>query len=157
MSDTWNLIRIGEVTGVDHARARVQVTFEDLDITSDWLPVLQQGASGLEGYWLPSIGDQVVCAFYSDGTEEGVCLGSYYRTSSPPSDGGAGVYYSIFPDGSKVVWDNGTLLIEAQTEVLIDAPSSTFTGDLSVGGELTVTGDATISGVCRASDFDTIP
>lgn len=144
----WNLIRIGEVTAVDHTSARVQVTFEELETTSDPLPVIQRGA-GLEDYWMPTIGDMVVCLFYSDGTEEGCCLGSYYPAGSPPSDGAAGVFYTRYPDGCLVKWDNGTLTITAPGGVTIDA-------DLTVGGDLTVNGDATINGVCKAQAFQQI-
>lgn len=129
----WNVLRVGEVVGADPGRAAVKVHFEELDLTSDWMPVLVQGAHGLCSFWLPSVGDMVVCGFYSDGSEEGVVLGSYYQFSSPPADGGAGVYYTKFPDGSSVKWDNGALEIVALGGV-------TITGDCSITGDLEVTG-----------------
>lgn len=149
MGEIWDLIRIGEVTAVDYGLARVQVTFEDMEITSDPLPVVQRGAAGLEEYWLPSIGDQVVCAFYSSGTEEGVCLGSYYPAGAPPSAAGSGVYYTRYPDGSIVKWDNGELTITATGSVKINA-------DTTIEGELVVNGDVTVNGICRAQSFGNV-
>jgi phage baseplate assembly protein V len=145
--ESWDLIRIGVVSAVDVARARVKCHFEQLAQTSDWLPVLQQGAraGGGRAYWLPVVGDEVVCAFYSDGTEEGVVLGSYYPADAPPPASGAGVRYVVFPDGSMVKWDNGHLTVVAVAGVAITA-DIVVTGDLSITGDLTVTGATQLNG-----------
>ena len=117
--ETWDLVRHGEVAAIDAAACRVKVTFEELEITSDWLPVIQQGASGDKGYWMPAIGEAVVCAFYSDSTEEGVCLGSFYRAGGPPP--AAGERFVVFPDGSKVAWQDGALTVEAKSGLTVVA------------------------------------
>ncbi|MCE5315158.1 MAG: phage baseplate assembly protein V [Armatimonadota bacterium] len=139
-ADIWNNIRFGEVSAINYALARVKVTFEELDITSDWLPVVQRGAGGAKDYWLPAIGEHVVCVFYSDGTEEGVVLGSYYSADAPPPESGSGVFYTAFPDGSLVKWDNGQLTITALSGATINA-DVTIDGDLAVTGDINVTGD----------------
>ena len=152
--ESWNLIRIGIVSAIDYARARVKCDFEELEITSDWLPVVQRGAGGARDYWMPAIGESVVCIYYSDGTEEGVVIGSYYPAGTPPPDSGSGVFYTVYPDGSSVTWDNGDLVIEAKAAVSITAAGGvTITGDTKIDGDLEVTGDINVTGKVYADDF----
>lgn len=155
--ESWNVIRFGEVALVDYPSARVKVTFEELELTSDWLPVVQRVAGGAEDYWLPAIGEHVVCVFYSDGTEEGVVVGSYYPADALPPESGAGVYYTVFPDGSLIKWDNGELTITAlggatiNADVIIDGDLS-ITGNLIVGGTIN-SGAITSTGIVTAAGF----
>lgn len=142
----WNIIRIGIVQALDYDRARAKVTFEELEITSDWLPVLQRSAGATADYWLPGLGEHVVCIFYSDGTEEGCIVGSYYRAGDPPPDGGAGVFYTVFPDGSLVKWDNGALTITAAGGVTINA-------DIEATGEVIINGNVRVNGTVEAHQF----
>lgn len=144
--DNWSAFRHGEVADVDPVLCRVMVTFEELDRTDGWYPVLQQGAGGDKSYWLPSVGERVVCAFYSDSSEEGVCLGSFYRAGNPPPGGAAGKRYVVFPDGSKAEWDGGKLTIVAKGGVEITAGTK-ITGNVEIQGTLTV------SGIVTAADF----
>jgi phage baseplate assembly protein V len=144
--DSWDNIRLGEVVAVDAASCRVRVHFDELDLTSDPLPVMQHGARDLRSYWLPGIGEHVVCVFYSDGSEEGVVVGSYYPLGSPPPESGAGVMYTVFPDGSLVKWDAGELTIVAHGGV-------TITGDTSISGAVSITGDVTVVGTVYAQQF----
>jgi phage baseplate assembly protein V len=144
--ETWNTQRCGQVFAVDYEHARVMVDFDELDSPSDWLPVLQRGAGDVLDYWLPAIGEHVVCIFYSDGTEEGVVLGSYYPLPSPPPDFGSGLYYTIFPDGSSIRWEQGLLTITAAASVMID-------GDTTVDGDLNVTGSVDVTGTVTAAAF----
>lgn len=131
MSETWSLIRIGEVVAVDYARCRARVHFDDLDVTSDWLRVGVHGSTTEREYWTPAIGEPVVCGYLSSGTEEGFVLCSYYP--GPVPDGGAGVRYTVFPDGSMVRWDNGALTIVA-------------TGGVHIVGNVTIEGTVAASG-----------
>ncbi|MCE5199909.1 MAG: phage baseplate assembly protein V [Armatimonadota bacterium] len=137
--ETWNLLRHGEVVAVDTTTCCVKVHFEELNDTSDWLPVLQIGGGGLAAYWLPSIGAVVVAVFFSDATEEGVVLGSLYTDEDNISDAGSGVYYVKFPDGSSVKWDNGALEIIANS--------------VDITGGTTITGNVIVHGTVTAQHF----
>lgn len=145
-AESWDLIRIGVVSAVDAAACRASVTFEQLGWTSDPLPVVQQGAGASSSFWLPSIGDKVVCAFYSDGTEHGVVVGSYYPAGSPPPGGAGGKRFVVFPDGSHVTWDNGALSIEAKGDI-------TIIGTISTTGDMVITGDVDVYGTVTADGF----
>ncbi len=160
MSDTWSSNRIGEVVAIDAAKCRVKVHFEEMDdYTSDWLPVLQFGTGNVKHYWLPSVGEQVVCVFNSDGSEEGFVIGSYYPEGAYPPESGAQMRFVKFPDGSLVRWNNGVLTVIAINGVNITA-NVVITGNLNISGNLVVggsinSGPITSSGIVTAAGFVT--
>jgi len=55
---------------------------------------------------------------------------------------------ALYTDQGDYVWikRDGHLVLHASTDVTIDAPSATFTGDLTVDGALTVQKDLAVSG-----------
>ncbi|MBP1924588.1 phage baseplate assembly protein gpV [Sedimentibacter acidaminivorans] len=67
-----NIIKVGQVSSINFNKSSVKVTFPDKDnIVSNYLPILNPG------YYIPKIGDQVVCIFLGNGIEQGFCLGSF--------------------------------------------------------------------------------
>ena len=83
-----NLVRIGTVTSVESGKCRVK--FQDVDITSGWLYVLQhKGATlsisqngnpahkhtGSLSAWTPKINDTVVCLYIPVFNGDGFILG----------------------------------------------------------------------------------
>ena len=80
-------IRIGTVTAVNAAALAVRVHFPDVDIVSDWLPVLRhrpgvstETADGhkhgvVTSHWIPSIGDPVLCIYMPGFNADGYVLG----------------------------------------------------------------------------------
>lgn len=42
-----NLVRVGKVTDVDGAKSRARVKFEDTEMTSGWLKVIQHSGAGV--------------------------------------------------------------------------------------------------------------
>lgn len=153
--ETWSTIRWGVIVAADFEKARVKVHFAELELTSDWLPVLQRGAHELADYWLPSVGDTVVCGFYSDASEEGCVIGSFYQAGDPPPVSGDRVYYTTFPDGSLVKWDNGELTITATTGATINA-DVTINGTVTINGSPVINGDLTVNGTVSAQNYVTI-
>ena len=82
-----NLIRVGKVSSVNGKTCRARVTFPDKDdLVSDELAVLQIGANGTEGYWVPEVNTQVLCLFLpnasGNGLNAGFILGAYYSKAS---------------------------------------------------------------------------
>lgn len=84
-----NLIFVGIVSSIESTQlATVKVTRIDKDNkVSASLRVLQQGTHGAKSFWMPAVGDQVVCLqlpnFSGKGTGEGFVLGSVYSTADP--------------------------------------------------------------------------
>lgn len=101
-----NLIRIGKVSVVFPAEMAVKVVFEDKDnLVSDKIPVLARGSSGNKDYWLPDIGEQVVCLMLPNGHNAGVCIGSYYSKTMPPNKNNQDVRSMTFSDGTYISYN----------------------------------------------------
>jgi phage baseplate assembly protein gpV len=73
-------LRVGIVHAQDAASARVRVVFPDYDqMLSYWLPVLFAKTQNDKEYWIPDIGEQVVCLMDLR-DEAGVVLGAIYSS-----------------------------------------------------------------------------
>lgn len=81
------LVRIGVVSSVEGHRARVY--FEDVDMVSGWLYVLQHSGGAVTvgqaqehthtartGFWMPSVGQRVVCLYLPVFNGDGFVLGA---------------------------------------------------------------------------------
>lgn len=97
------MVRIGKVTAVDDVKRLAQVYFQDMDLTSGWIPVLinrdcipdydvpqqtelEAGGSGYAAFashkhdliikpWMPRRGDQVLCLYEPIRDGRGFVLG----------------------------------------------------------------------------------
>lgn len=101
MENIERLVQVGTVTAVDTSNNRARVKFRDVDMTSDWLYVLQrpdtqlslnsevktEGESSDELYadvtvngtaekWLPKINDTVVVLYLPVFNSDGFILGA---------------------------------------------------------------------------------
>jgi phage baseplate assembly protein V len=122
-----NLVRVGIVSSVNGAACRARVTFPDKDnLVSEELPVIQIGANGTEGYYLPEVGTSVLCLFLPNpagkGMASGFILGAYYTKSKSPSETDESVRSVKFPDGSFAKYDHGTITINAASKIILKAP-----------------------------------
>ena len=76
--------RIGIVVAQDFVLVRARVTFPDHDnMVSWWLQIVAQKSSHDKGYWMPDVGDQVVCIM-DPNDEDGAILGAVYSPVYPP-------------------------------------------------------------------------
>ncbi len=104
--NSGSFIRLGEVTSIDFANAKVRVTFDDEDgMTSYWLPVMQRNTIANRDYWLPDIGEDVVCVFFKEGVEDGFVLGSIYAGDVRPPENNGDKRTVVFKDGTRVSYD----------------------------------------------------
>src|SRR5437773_11971171 len=72
--------RVGIVREQDAALAKVRVVFPDYDqVVSWWLPVVFAKTRDDKSYWLPDIGEQVVCLM-DVRDEDGAVLGAIYSS-----------------------------------------------------------------------------
>lgn len=59
------ILKIGEVTDIDPAKCKIRATFDDESgKTSYWLPVLQRKTLHDKDFWLPDVGEDVLCLFF---------------------------------------------------------------------------------------------
>lgn len=156
-----NVVRYGTVSAVDVANALAKVDLGDL--VTDWLPWITPRAGEDRVWTTPDVGEQVVIVTPGEASQ-GVIIGSLFSNASP-ANGNAGKDRRItFKDGSVIEFDrDGSLLnvnvnpagsIALQVggttlkledgkatlttpELVVDSPTSTFTGEVTVQGLLT--------------------
>jgi len=125
------LLKIGIVTNIDETKALVRVQFQDMDsVISYWLPVLQHKTLKDKQYWMPDIGEHVVCLMDEHG-EEGVVLGAIYSDADTVPVSSKDKYHVKFNDGTVIEYDRavhklkadikGDVEIKAAGKVDIDA------------------------------------
>lgn len=159
-------MKIGIVTAVGPADCKVRVQFQDQDaVVSDWLPVMQKKTLKDKVYWLPDLGEHVVCMM-DENQEFGVVLGAIYSDADTPPVSSQNKFHIKFEDGTFIEYDRaahkltahvvgGTLdatvdvsatitspLIKAvaSTKVLCDSPLTECTGNLLVAGGISCAG-----------------
>lgn len=150
-----NIVRMGTIAAVDHAKARVKVLTEE--ILTDWLPWLTMGASSVADWFPPEAGEQVVLLAPSGEIAQGiVILGGAYKTDFPAPSSNPKKRLIKFPDGSIVEYDfesheltvtsTGKINLTAATEINLTAPLINITGSIQLEGDGQWSGDITHTG-----------
>ncbi|MGH7914720.1 MAG: phage baseplate assembly protein V [Candidatus Binataceae bacterium] len=99
------MFRVGLVKQQDPQGARVRVAFPDRDqMLSYWLPILVSKTQNDKSYWVPDIGEQVVCLM-DEHDEAGAVLGAIYSTADTPPAQSADKYHMSFKDGATLEYD----------------------------------------------------
>ena len=99
------MIRYGTVTSIFPDKGTVKVTFEDLDIPSAEIPVLQGRTEKTKHYSMPKIGESGICIF-PENSFSGFYLGSGYNDATPiPISAKEGVEITVFNDGTIISYD----------------------------------------------------
>lgn len=119
--------RVGIVQQQDTARAKVRVVFPDYDeVISWWLPVVFPKTQNDKAYWIPDIGEQVVCLMDLR-DEAGAVLGAIYSAADVPPVNSANKFHLAFQDGTSIGYDRVAhvldLLFQDTTEIKYDAHS----------------------------------
>ena len=117
--------RIGIVQAQDPAHAKVRVVFPDYDaMISWWLPVVFAKTQDDKVYWIPDIGEQVVCLMDLR-DEAGAVLGAIYSSADVPPVNSPDKYHLAFKDGASFDYDRVAhlldLLFQDMTELKYDA------------------------------------
>lgn len=104
-----NIIRTGVVSSVNEETCTARVIFDDRDnMQSDELRPLNRGSAKNKDYWLPDVGEQVVCLFLpnSKNLNVGWILGTYFSEQDAPQIGGSTDKRIIdFGDGTHISYD----------------------------------------------------
>jgi phage baseplate assembly protein V len=160
-----NLIKVGKVSVIDADACAVRVTFPDRDnVQSAFLKVMVENTLNNKDYWMPEVGEDVLCIFLPNGREAGFVLGGYYVDGVGRPAASADLRVTQFADGGRIEYNRatGAALVKAVSTVVVDAPDSTVTGTLTVQGLLTyqdgisgsggsngnsITGDLVVDGI----------
>lgn len=148
-----NLIRVGTITEIDEANARVKARVAG-DVT-DWIPWTTERAGPVRNWKPPRPGEQVVIlAPYGD-LSQAVVGQSIYRDKYPVPGSSKYQDKTVYPDGSSVEYDTRTntlsivvggdgivniscknATVTATTQVKIDSPKLKVTGDVEADGDV---------------------
>jgi phage baseplate assembly protein gpV len=117
--------RVGIVQQQDPARAKVRVVFPDYDeMISWWLPLVFAKTQNDKAYWIPDVGEQVVCLMDLR-DEAGAVLGAIYSEADVPPVNSADKFHLAFKDGASVDYDRVAHLLDVlfqdTTELKYDA------------------------------------
>lgn len=151
------LIRIGEVSDVNPAACTARVVFDDDDsVVSKELQILQKNTLSTKDYYMPVVGEDVVCLFLPTGIEEGFILGSVYAGEITPPETDGNKRTVVFADDTKVSYDSNTHQLSItigetsfmadSSSLVVTSPTITFRGNVHIEGDTTTTGSITASG-----------
>jgi phage baseplate assembly protein V len=102
------MFRVGLVKQQDPQGARVRVMFPDHDqMVSYWLPIVVFKSQDDKAYWLPDLGEQVVCMM-DEYDEAGAVLGAIYSVADTPPVQSADKCHVSFKDGATFEYDRST-------------------------------------------------
>ena len=132
--DTESILReltkyifIGIVSQYGEKPGTVIVTRPDQDDrTSGELYVTSRCTKETKDYWMPDIGEAVLCILLPNtsgkGPGEGFVIGAHYSKTDTPAESDTSVRSIRYKDGSYIVNDNGNIEIHASKHLLLTAP-----------------------------------
>lgn len=160
------MFRVGIVTTLDPQNCRVRVAFPDRDqIRSWWLQVIVPKAQNDKAYWLPDVGEQVVCLM-DEYDEDGAVVGAIYSTQDTTPVQNADVFHLSFKDGAAFEYNRTvhslSVSVPSGGTVVITSGGASITIDSSgnvkvvAAGQVEL-GSGALKGVARLGDSVSCP
>jgi len=104
--------RVGIVSEQDLTLARLRVVFAEFDhMFSYWLPIVVPKTQNDKAYWIPDIGEQVVCLM-DERDEAGVVLGAIYSQPDSTPVHSADKYHLGFKDSTTIEYDRSSHVLQ---------------------------------------------
>ena len=159
------MYRVGIVKAQDAANARVRVIFPDRDqMESWWLPVVFTKTQNDKMYWIPDVGEQVVCMM-DEYDEDGAVLGAIYSSADRPPATSADKLRWTFKDGAAFEYDRSVhslqMNIPNSGTVTITANGASIAIDRSGNVAVTASGQILLAGggpgIARIGDATICP
>lgn len=134
-----NVFRIGNISAVDLAAARVKVDFQG--VTTAWIPWMTDRAGAVKIWNPPSVGEQVcVCSPSGELGAGFIMSGAINYAGNPASDNRNHVYRLELPaSGAFEIKIGDRTFILNNTKLVFD-------GDLEVDGDIKATGNVIADG-----------
>jgi len=151
--ESYKPVRVGEVVAVYPEKAAARVKFLDMDEeTSYELPILYSHTYKDKAFWMPRVGEKVVCLMLD--LTDGFIVGAFYHRENPTPVANANKVTVVFEDGSTVEYDKsaGRLYLDVKEKLEIVVPETVITsitthnGNITINGNLRVNGDVIASG-----------
>jgi phage baseplate assembly protein gpV len=136
--------RVGLVREQNAADARVRVVFSDRDeMQSYWLPVVYPKTQNDKAYWIPDVGEQVVCMMDAR-DEAGAVLGAIYSSADTTPEGMTADHWHVTTkDGASFDYDRAAHVLDLKfqdgAELKYDAAAHAFSATMPQGATFTVT------------------
>ena len=101
-----DLQRVGLVSSIDEVKCTAQVCFQDRGkiVTRD-LHIIVPYTLADKAYYMPAIGERVVCLFHPEAPTKGWIVGSYYADTRLPPFGDKNKTYTLFEDMTLIEYD----------------------------------------------------
>ena len=118
------LIRVGVVTSINPEKGTVRVHLAGVDEEVSYeLPVIFPKTHKDKAYFMPDIGEHVVCIFSGQGLEQGFVLGAIYSEADTTPVSNKDKFLIRFEDGTEIEYDRRVhkLRISIRGDVLIEA------------------------------------
>jgi phage baseplate assembly protein V len=109
------MLRFGIIDEIDAPKARVRVRFEEDELKSDWLPMMQTGSLKNKGYSLPDVGEHVACMM-DERSENGVCMGAVYNQTDTPAFNSADKFGTQYDNGDEFSYDRSVRLLRQKIQ-----------------------------------------
>jgi phage baseplate assembly protein V len=134
------MFRVGLVKQQDIQGARVRVAFPDRDqMLSFWLPILFPKTQTDKAYWIPDVGEQVVCLM-DEYDEAGAVLGAIYSSADTTPVQSADKYHMTFKDGASAEYDRAAhaLVVSLPGEATLNVSAAGASIAIDASGNITV-------------------
>ena len=146
-----NLMRVGKVQEIDHAAARLRVSFGSGNV-SGWVPWMTSRAGATREWNPPAVGEQVVLMNPSGQENAGFALpGGIYRNDAPANGDEAGKVtlnlsdageWAIYVGNAHIKSKNGEIKLTVDgVHMTMNHSGITIHGDVHIHGTVTVTED----------------
>ncbi|AYO18091.1 phage baseplate assembly protein V [Vibrio owensii] len=152
-----SLIRVGVITDVDAAKARVKVTLPGFsDLPTDWLTCITKRTLGVRTSFNYKVNEKVLCLFLPFGDmSTGFVLGSFYDDKNLPAQTNPDVFSIEWEDGTVLSYDQGSstgsLKIKGGTPALTVSPEG-----ITIEAKTSIIGATSITGTLDVSDAVTL-
>lgn len=132
-----NLIRLGTIAEVDHARARVRV--QSGELLTNWLPWIEARAGATRDWDPPTQGEQVVVFSPGGDPAAGFVISGLFSDAHPAPADSADLWRRLFPDQALFEYNHAAsrLRINLPGSIEISAPGGTaWVGDINHQGAM---------------------
>jgi phage baseplate assembly protein V len=137
-------LRLGIVKDQDPLLCRLRVVFAEFDqMLSYWLPLVVPKTQNDKLYWMPDIGEQVVCLM-DEHDEGGVVIGAIYSQVDATPVQNADKFHLGFKDGTTVEYDRSAhvMALDFQDSTTITYDSGAHALKLSFEDQTTIKYDS---------------
>lgn len=144
-----NIVAVGVVSSFNEQNGTVRVTFDDKSNSVSYdMPVVIPQSLKNKDYYLPDVGEHVLCLFLGNGQEQGFVLGSFYSKADAPPIQKQNKRHTLFSDGTFFEYDrdSNTLTVDCVGHMNLKFKGNV---NIDVDGSINMSsqGTTTINGV----------